>query len=138
MKKVEELTNQYYSDGIPNVWGDIKKYKQYEKERKKLYTLMNDEIDTMSRDAMGGGIGQLQDIYDALSGGAARDSGAVMYGHGSAYYRSMDARKAEIIANYGAMSVTRPDLIDMLREDKPELVEALDALVEEMLKKVGD
>ena len=50
----------------------------------------------------------------------------------------MDARKAEIIANYGAMSVTRPDLIDMLREDKPELVEALDALVEEMLKKVGD
>lgn len=138
MQKVEELTKQYYGDGGPNVWADIKKYKQYEKERKKLYTLMNDEIDTMSRDAMGGGIGQLQDVYDALSGGAARDSGAVLYGHGSAYYRSMDARKAEIIANYGAMSVTRPDLIDMLREDKPELVEALDALVEEMLKKVGD
>ena len=50
----------------------------------------------------------------------------------------LDKKKAEIIANYGALSVTRPDLIDLLREDKPELVEALDKMVEEMLKKVGD
>ena len=68
MQKVEELTKQYYGDGSPNVWADIKKYKQYEKERKKLYSIMEDEVDTMCRDAMGGGVGQLQDVYDALSG----------------------------------------------------------------------
>lgn len=136
-QKVKDLTDQFYPDGV-NVWEDVSKYKKYEKERKKLYTLMGDEIDAGCRDAMGGGIGELQDIYDALSGGRARDSGAVHYGHGSSYFRSLDKKKAEIIANYGALSVTRPDLIDLLREDKPELVEALDKMVEEMLKKVGD
>ena len=136
-KKISELTDQFYPEGV-NVWEDVSKYKKYEKERKKLYTLMSDEIDAGCRDAMGGGIGELQDIYDALSGGRARDSGAVHYGHGSSYFRSLDKKKAEIIANYGALSVTRPDLIDLLREDKSELVEALDRMVEEMLKKVGD
>jgi len=28
-------------------------------------------------------------------------------------------------------------LVDMLRKDKPELVEALDEVIQEMLKKVG-
>lgn len=136
-QKIKDLTDQFYPDGV-NVWEDVSKYKKYEKERKKLYTLMGDEIDAGCRDAMGGGIGELQDIYDALSGGRARDSGAVHYGHGSSYFRSLDKKKAEIIANYGALSVTRSDLIDLLREDKPELVEALDKMVEEMLKRVGD
>lgn len=136
-KKISELTDQFYPEGV-NIWADTGKYKKYEKERKKLYNLMSDEIDASCRDAMGGGIGELQDIYDALSGGRARDSGAVHYGHGSAYFRSLDNKKAEIIANYGALSVTRPDLIDLLREDKPELVEAMDKMVVEMLKKVGD
>lgn len=136
-QKIKDLTDQFYSDDV-NVWADVSKYKKYEKERKKLYTLMNDEIDAGCRDAMGGGIGELQDIYDALSGGRARDSGAVHYGHGSSYFRSLDKKKAEIFANYGALSVTRPDLIDILKEDKPELVEALDKMIEEMLRKVGD
>lgn len=136
--KITDLTNSYYPDGMVNVWGDIKKYKQYEKERKKLYSLMADEIDELNRNAMGGGVDMLQDIYDALSGGMARDRGIVHYGHGSNYYRSMDAKKAEIIANYGALSVTRPDLVEMLRADKPELVEAMESLIDEMLKKVGE
>lgn len=136
-QKISELTESYYADGV-HIWDDVAKYKKYEKERKKLYTMMADEIDGQCRDAMGGGIGELQDIYDALSGGRARDGGAVHYGHGSSYYRSMDAKKAEIMANYGALSVTRPDLIEVLREEKPELVEALDAMIEDMLKKVGD
>ena len=35
------------------------------------------------------------------------------------------------------MSVTRPDLIELLRADKPELVAELDAVIVELLKKAG-
>ncbi len=87
---------------------------------------------------MGGGIGNLQDIYDALSGGAFLDAGKVIYGHGSSYYRYTESRVHETIANYAALSVTRPDLIDLLRADKPELVAELDATIVELLKKAGD
>ena len=74
----------------------------------------------------------------ALSGGAFRDAGKVIYGHGSSYYRYTESRVHETIANYAALSVTRPDLIDLLRADKPELVAELDATIKELLKKVGD
>ena len=80
----------------------------------------------------------MQDIYDALSGGTFRDNGTVIYGHGSKYYRSADARIHETLANYGSLSVTRPDLIELLRADKPELVAELEATVKEMLEKVGE
>ena len=42
------------------------------------------------------------------------------------------------IANDAALSVTRPDLIALLRADKPELVAELDATIVELLKKAGD
>ena len=42
----------------------------------------------------------------------------------------------EIVANYASLSVTRPDLIELLKKDKPELVKALDEMLEEMAKKV--
>ena len=90
---------------------------------------------------MGGGISSLEDIYDALSGGSARDAGLVRYGHGSKYYRDIGKRAEETLANYGALSVVRPDLIEMLRKDKPELVEALvealEEVIQDMLKKAG-
>ena len=82
---------------------------------------------------LGGGVGNLEDIYDALSGGTARGSHKVRYGHGSSYYSDTDNRRAETLANYGALSVLRPDLIELLAEDKPELVEALGECVAEML-----
>ena len=85
---------------------------------------------------MGGGIGNLQDIYDAISGGQFRDNGTVKYGHGSKYYSKSENKILETIANYGSLSVTRPDLVEELRKDKPELVAALDELIEEMGKKV--
>ena len=80
---------------------------------------------------MGGGISSLEDIYDALSGGSARDAGLVRY------YRDIGKRAEETLANYGALSVVRPDLIEMLRKDKPELVEALEEVIQDMLKKAG-
>lgn len=87
---------------------------------------------------MGGGINSLEDIYDALSGGTARDAGLVRYGHGSQYYGNHDNRAEETLANYGALAIVRPDLVATLREFEPDLVKALNEVIAEMLAKVGD
>lgn len=112
--------------------------KDYKKKYSKLQTEMADEIDYQCRNIMGGGIGSLQDIYDALSGGKARDKNIVIYGHGSKYYRSIETRIQETIANYAALSITRPDLIEMLTADKPKLVEELKLTVKALIKKAGE
>lgn len=130
----EKLVKQHLPNGI---WGEGANYKEYQKQQKKLQKkILDEQRDYESRNIMGGGIGNLQDIYDALSGGKYRDNGVVKYGHGSKYYRSSENRILETIANYGSLSVTRPDLVEMLKEDKPELVAALDELIKEMGKKV--
>lgn len=111
-------------------------YSKYQKGLKKLYDECEDLIDYERRNYLRG-VNSLQDIYDALSGGQYRESGIVKYGHGKKYYRHYDSRIHEIWANYCALSVTRPDLIDMLKRDKPELIKALEEIKEEILKKVG-
>ena len=123
------LTDQYYARSIS--------YSDYKKAFNKLKREASEQIDYQCRNAMGGGIRSLEDIYDALSGGSARDAGLVRYGHGSKYYRDIGKRAEETLANYGALSVVRPDLIEMLRKDKPELVEALEEVIQDMLKKAG-
>ena len=123
------LTDQYYARSIS--------YSDYKKAFNKLKREASEQIDYQCRNAMGGGISSLEDIYDALSGGSARDAGLVRYGHGSKYYRDIGKRAEETLANYGALSVVRPDLIEMLRKDKPELVEALEEVIQDMLKKAG-
>ena len=90
-------------------------------------------IDTLTRNKLDG-VNNLQDIYDALSGGMYRDKGVVKYGHGTKYFRDKDNRALEIFANYFDLSITRPDLIDMLRRDKPALVEALDGIMDGLLR----
>ena len=112
-------------------------YTDYKKGFNKLKREASERIDYQCRNAMGGGVSSLEDIYDALSGGSARDAGVVRYGHGSQYYRDIGKRSEETLANYGALAIVRPDLVDMLRKDKPELVEALDEVIQEMLKKAG-
>lgn len=128
------LRAQYLPNGAFGAGSD---YRGYKKALSKLESSIEAERDYLCRNIMGGGIGNLQDIYDALSGGKHRDSGVVKYGHGSSYYRNTEDRRAETLANYGALSVLRPDLIELLAEDKPELVEALAATVAEMLTIAG-
>lgn len=123
------LTDQYYARTIS--------YADYKKKFNRLKREASEQIDYQCRNAMGGGVSSLEDIYDALSGGSARDAGVVRYGHGSQYYRNVEKRSEETLANYGALAIVRPDLVDMLRKDKLELVEALDEVIQEMLKKVG-
>ena len=113
-------------------------YNDYKKQYNELCSLLESEHDYECRNIMGGGIGNLQDIYDALSGGSFSNNYIVKYGHNGDYYNSVESRVRETIANYAALSVTRPDLIGLLRADKPELVSELDATIVEFLKKVGD
>ena len=137
-KKLSDGLAALRAQYIPNgAFGAGSDYKGYKKAVSKLESAIEAERDYLSRNIMGGGIGELEDIYDALSGGKFRDNHTVLYGHGSKYYRSSEDRRAETLANYGALSVTRPDLVAMLAEDKPELVEALSSTVKEMLGIVG-
>lgn len=112
-------------------------YADYKKEYKKLIKEYTARIDAEERSLMGGGVGNLQDIYDALAGGYARDRGVVKFGHGSKYYADFDVRMHETIANYASLSVTRPDLVKLLHQDKPDLAKALDEAVDELMKKGG-
>ena len=82
------------------------------------------------------GANALQDIYDALSGGAWRDDNIIKFGHGRRYYADRTKRNNEIFANYFSLSITRPDLIEMLRRDKPRLCAALDEILAEIAKGV--
>ena len=110
---------------------------EYKKLSNKAYKEYEDAIDYESRNAANG-LNNFQDIYDALSGGNFQDKSVVIYGHGIRYYRSVEQRCHETLANYGALSITRPDLIEILREDYPELVDELENIVQKMLKKAGD
>lgn len=111
-------------------------YSKYQRGLKKLYDECEALIDYERRNYLRG-INSLQDIYDALSGGVYRETGVIKYGHGKKYYRLYENRVHEIWANYCVLSLTRPDLIDMLRRDKPELVAALDEIKAKILKRVG-
>lgn len=135
-KKSAELKEKYLPNGM-SPWEDYTAYKNYEKEIKKLRSAMEVERDYESRNIMGGGICSLQDIYDALSKGTYRANGTVIYGHGQRYYAREGDRIKETVANYVSLSVTRPDLIEMLHKDKPELCQALDEMIVEFLAKAG-
>ena len=135
-KKIADVRESYLPNGM-SPWEDITAYRKYEKEAKKLRTAMEVERDYESRNIMGGGVCNLQDIYDALSKGTYRANGTVAYGHGQRYYATEGNRIKETVANYTSLSVTRPDLIDMLRKDKPELCAELDNLIIELIKKAG-
>ena len=94
-------------------------------------------VDYRSRNIYNG-LNNLEDIYDALTGGDARGSGAVRYGHGKKYYAQSGNRENEIWANYCALSVTRPDLVELLEEDQPELVKALRDIAADLNGRIVD
>lgn len=112
------------------------RYREYRNKLYEIYQEKTDNRDYLVRNEFRG-LDNFTDIYDALSGGLFRDNGIVDYGHGSRYYKRVASRAHEIFANYCALSVTRPDLIEVLRRDKPELVKMLDDMLEEMLREMG-
>lgn len=140
-KTVREKIVKKYNDKFENAANEYREalvtYKDYKKNYNKIRKEMVEELDYECRNIMGSGVNNLQDIYDALSSGTYRANGTVIYGHGQQYYASTSNQIKEVVANYTSLSVTRPDLIDMLRKDKPELCKALDNLIDELLVKAG-
>ena len=122
--KRQVLIDEYKAGQI--TWSD------YNKQWKALIREESADKDYQCRNLCGGGVSMLSDIYDALSGGQYQDSGKLIYGHGGRYFSRSGAAESEIFANYMSLSVNRPDLIDILREDKPDLCSALDQMIEEM------
>ena len=107
-------------------------WKEYDKQWKASVREQNREQDYLGRNLCGGGVDMLSDIYDALSGGVYQDSKTLIFGHGGSYYSKTGKANSEIFANYVSLSVNRPDLVEVLRKDKPELCDALDKMIEEM------
>lgn len=129
-KQLSDLRDSYYAKTID--------YKEYKKRYSQIEKAHDEMYSWHTRNVCGGGVDCFQDIYDAISGGTFRNNGTVIYGHGKNYYTSTEDRCAETLANYGALSITRPELIDLLREDYPDLVDMLNDTIQEMLKKVGN
>lgn len=129
---IAELDKQYYAGKI-----DAKKFNS---TAKKIWKEIVAESDKEIRSFKGGGISGLQDIYDAISNGVFRDTGEVLYGHGSSYYQDKHRSNpncSESLANYAALSIGHPELIEILAEDHPEIVKALRQCVEDMAKEVA-
>lgn len=129
---IAELDKQYYAGKI-----DAKKFNS---TAKKIWKEIVAESDKEIRSFKGGGISGLQDIYDAISNGVFRDTGEVLYGHGSSYYQDKHRNNpncSESLANYAALSIGHPELIEILAEDHPEIVKALRQCVEDMAKEVA-
>lgn len=134
-EKIRKLTEKFNTSTKGIVWTKHSKvYKNYQKEYNYLKKEYLEVLDTNQRNLLGGGVPALQDIYDALSGGEYRDKGIVKYGHGSKTYSNINSRIKEVVANYSSLSIVRPDLIEILRKDKPELVNELDNLIQKMLQ----
>ena len=130
---IAELDKQYNAGKI-----DAKKFNS---TAKKIWKEIVEESDKELRSFKGGGISGLQDIYDAISNGVFRDTGEVLYGHGSSYYQDRHRNNpncSESLANYAALSIGHPELIEILAEDHPEVVKALRQCVEEMAKEVAE
>jgi len=129
--KGKELKEQYLSGKID--------YKKFGSLSNKLKEEVNAEADNERRALFGGGVSNLQDIYDAVSKGSFRDSGKVNYGHGSSYYtdrRRKNPNCSESLANYASLCIGHPELIDILAEDYPDIVTELRNCTKQMVKEV--
>ena len=114
----------------------IEDRKQNLKQYKALRREYDKRMDIECRTAMYG-VDKLEDIYDALNDGYLRgktiDGVKIRYGHGDSYYRTRSKQVEEIWANYCALSLTRPDLIELLRKDQPQLIASMDAMRDDIL-----
>lgn len=84
-----------------------------------------------ARQAEHKGYDTLEDIFDAVTGGEMFANG--YYGHGAKYYRSAENRAAETFANYCSLSQVHTELLEVLKEEQPEIYEACKAMVKKML-----
>lgn len=68
----------------------------------------------------------LQGLYDSISGGKARDTKVVTFGHGSSYFKQSGyLRASELLADYVALSVINPGLREIFDANYPKTSAAL-------------
>lgn len=141
-KDCDEISEMIDTSPLKNInriyrEGGFVSHKEYLKAYNQARREIIEKRDYLKRNKLNG-IGNLQDIYDALSGGMWQEKGIIKYGHGKKYYSNRasgkESRNSEIFANYFSLSITRPDLIEILRRDKPKLVAVLDEILEEVVR----
>ena len=81
--------------------------------------------------------GTLEDMYDALSGGGLNTNDKVIAGHGVEYYRDTRSRANELIANYNQLKIANKETLEIFKEDKPAIAEALEKELEMIRKEIG-
>jgi len=125
-------SNSEYNDKISDAFknSDWSTVKELQKERDKAWRQGTDNALSAMRTAHEGYTG-LEDIYDAISGGALQRDG--YFGHGSRYYASSENKSAETFANYCAMSQTNPQALQILKDEQPEIYNACRNMVKGML-----
>lgn len=138
-KKISEedaaLKKKYIPDG--NIYKHLDEYNQYVKEYNAMARKYEREIKMKSEAYGGGGPSTLQGIYDSLSKGKFRAHGIVKFGHSLDYFqKDPKARNEEVIADYVALNIVRPDLADLLRKDQPKLCKALDNVIDKMVERL--
>ena len=134
-----EHTERLHDDSLSSAERDDL-IKGYIKDRKALKKERDRRADVAGRQAMAG-VEAVEDIYDALNSGYIQSSTVdgvkISYGHGLSYYRSNAKKVEEIWANYCQLSLTRPDLIDAIADDQPELIHAMDSMRDEILVRLN-
>lgn len=134
-----EHTERLHDDSLSSAERDDL-IKGYIKDRKALKKERDRRADVAGRQAMAG-VEAVEDIYDALNSGYIQSSTVdgvkISYGHGPSYYRSNAKKVEEIWANYCQLSLTRPDLIDAIADDQPELIHAMDSMRDEILVRLN-
>ena len=113
-----------------------KTMKEYEKKERKIRKdLCVDE--SGKRYALMNGVSSLQGIYDSINGGKLQASGATRLGHPKWYFKNNPKNKAtEALADYIALKVTSPELVELFRKDKPKIAKALDDDIIEITKRM--
>lgn len=111
-------------------------FKEYQEAFKTLREENEDRIEWLVRSEYGS-VSSMQDMYDALSGGKLYSSDVFAFGHGPNYFNSDSLKAVELWADYANISLTNPELIELMRKDMPDVINALDGIKLEMAKELS-
>lgn len=119
---------------VEKIWKDDKIEPTEKREALKRAKKEFEKLSKIHQDSEIAPLRQLSDIYSALNRGKSL-GGLIKWGHLPSYYADDNNVLMEIAAQYASLSVIKPEYVALLREDKPKLVKALDAMVKAMGEK---
>jgi hypothetical protein len=119
-----------WSNGLPT-----KTIKEYEKKGRRLEKELH-EKGIGERWSIMDGVANLQGIYDSINSGKLRANKTTRLGHSERYFFDENNKAVEALADYVALKVTSPELIELFRKDKPKIAKALDNEIVEITKRM--